>query len=119
MADITPAHVPALHEFDRLLAHGPHYQKLAWQGALAGGVLSLFMGSAGARGKLGHAAAYAVAGTGFAIGGGYLLFKLGEFVSDKSHDAIAGEFRSGWHGSFGRQEDRGWDHHGWGRRQRG
>ncbi|HYX20814.1 MAG TPA: hypothetical protein VFA98_08220 [Thermoanaerobaculia bacterium] len=78
-----------LSEFDRLLAHGPYYEKLALHGALAGGLVSLFAGKPEARGNLGHAAAYAVAGTGLAIGGAFLLFQFGKFVSNRSHEAVA------------------------------
>ena len=87
MTDIP--HVPQLSEFDRLLAHGPYYERLAMQGAIAGGVVSLFAGKSETRGNLGHAITYAVAGTGLAIGGAFILFQLGKFVSERSHGAVA------------------------------
>lgn len=102
-------HAP-LSEFDRLLAHGPYYEKLAMQGALAGGIVSLFAGKSEARGNLGHALTYGIAGTGLAIGGAFILFQFGKFVSDRSHEAVAaGEF-AGWHGGHGHG-------HGFGRGQ--
>jgi hypothetical protein len=93
--------VPHLSEFDRLLAHGPYYEKLAMQGAIAGSLVSLFSGKPEARGNLGHAVTYAIAGTGLAIGGAFVLFQFGKFVSDRSHEAVSGEF-AGWRGGRGR-----------------
>ncbi|HTR02525.1 MAG TPA: hypothetical protein VMN82_04955 [Thermoanaerobaculia bacterium] len=130
MTDIV--HVPQLSEFDRLLAHGPYYKKLALYGALAGGAVSLFAGRHEARGNLGHAVSYAIGGTGLAIGGAFLLFQFGRFVSERSHEAVeeaaAGEYAAGWHGGhhhhhhqhpwdqgndgWPQQHHHGWSHHG-------
>jgi len=114
MPEITDTHLEGLSEFDRLLAHGPYWEKLAAQGAAAGAVVSLLAGPPESRGKLGHAAAYAVAGTGLAIGGTFILFQLGKFVSSRSHGAVAeaaarGEFMAGYRGGFGRRG--GFGHH--------
>jgi hypothetical protein len=94
MPDLSHPLVPQLSEFDRLLAHGPYYEKLALQGAAVGGVLSLLVGAQ--RGKLSHALTYGIAVAGVAVGGAILLFGLGKVVSGRSHDAIAaGSFYSG------------------------
>lgn len=112
MADITTEHVKHLSIFDRALAEGPDYGKLAVQGAVLGGVLSLAFGQREDRGTLTHAANYGVAGAGFATLGIFLLFQAGKVVSERSHEAVA---EAAVRGAYGHQHHHhaphmtGWD----------
>ena len=100
LAPITPAHVEKLHAFDAALAEGPDWVKLAVQGAVVGGVLSLVSGFPLERGSAGHAVKYGAAGAAIALGGVFALFQIGRMVSERSHEAVAeaavrGDF-AGW-----------------------
>ena len=100
MADITREHIKGLHIFDWALAGGPDYTKLAVQGAVVGGVLSLVMGKPWERGNLGHAAKYGAGGAAIAVVGITALFGIGKLISERSHEGVAeavtrGEFESG------------------------
>ena len=90
MADlITHQQLKGLHLFDWALAGGPDYAKLAVQGAVVGGVLSLVLGRPWERGRIGHAAKYGAAGAAAAVVGIAAVFEIGKLVSDRSHDAVA------------------------------
>jgi ABC-type Fe3+ transport system substrate-binding protein len=101
MADIiTREHLKGLHLFDWALAGGPDYAKLAVQGAVVGGVLSLVMGRPWERGNFAHTAKYGLGGAAVAVVGVTALFGIGKLVSERSHEAVAeavtrGEFEGG------------------------
>ena len=114
MADIlTTEHVKHLSAFDRALAEGPDYGKLAVQGAVLGGVLSLAFGDRGDRGTLKHAANYGVAGAGLATLGIFLLFQAGKAVSERSHEAVAEAAVRGAFAGWAPLEYHGSHHAGW------
>jgi len=122
MADlITREHVHGLKLFDWALAHGPDYTKLAAQGAVVGGVLSLAVGPRFERGSVQHFAKYGAAGAAIACAGALVLFEIGKRVSDRSHEAIAdASARGGFEvsGDFEDEEEfvgRGLGHRGFGR----